>query len=621
MKNVLILAGGFGTRLRKLHPSIPKPLVPICGKPILHHCISECLRNGFSDILISTHYEADQVRQSVLDEFGANFAVDFIHEEKPMGTAGAMHLALDRMSDDFFILYSDIYAEINMKKLLNFHYVNQSEFTTVVHPNDHPYDSDIILFDPDSYKVSAVDAHKTRKAEEILPNSVNAAMYVANKNAVKQHSICWDIAQDLIPKLLKNNSKVCAYETAEYLKDMGSPNRLIHVHTDVISGKVSSRSDLAKRVAVFLDRDGCINKHNGYISTIRNFELEEGSAKAIKSFNSSKYLCFCVTNQPVIARGEASQEQILEINNYMAMQLGLNGAYLDSIRVCPHHPDAGFEGEIPSFKIDCECRKPKPGMILNLQECYNINLTESWLVGDTMRDIAAGKSAGCRTILLSGGDPNKNGSKLSPPPDFIVNDVEKAANFILHDYEVLRTYALELISNFINCNRSKHILITGLARTGKSTFASVLRGELDRLGFSCHVFSTDYFLAKGAKKHSRKFDSVKALSVLNTFNSVSLTGLREYFHIHETNTNVSCAPLDVARNDIVIVEGEVPTTLHFGNEFYHVSIRTDEKVRFKRFKEKYLRRDLIELEIEQLFKERQAMAFNVQNEIDLELYL
>ena len=621
MKNVLILAGGFGTRLRKLHPNLPKPLVPICGKPILHHCISECLRYGFNDILISTHYEADKIRQSVLDEFGENFAIDFIHEEKPMGTAGAMHLALERMAEDFFILYSDIYAEINMKNLLNFHYVNQSEFTTVVHPNDHPYDSDIILFDQESCKVSAVNAHKTREAEEILPNSVNAAMYVANKNTIKRHSICWDIAQDLIPKLLQNNSKVFAYETVEYLKDMGSPKRLLQVNNDVVTGKVSTRSDLAKRAAVFLDRDGCINKHKGYISSIGNFELEEGSAKAIKSFNSSKYLCFCITNQPVIARGEASQEQIVEINNYMAKELGANGAYLDSIRVCPHHPDSGFDGEVLSLKINCECRKPKPGMILDLEDCYNIDLSESWMVGDTMRDVAAGKSAGCWTILLAGGDPNKSGKELSLPPDFIMDDIEKAANFILHDYEVLKEHALGLISDFLNCNRNKHILITGVSRSGKSTFASVLRGQFERLGFTSHVFSTDYFLEKGANIHSRRFDAVRAVSVLNEFNSVSLTGLREHFHIHETNMNVACAPLEVARNDVIIVEGEIPISINFSKEFYHVAIRTDKHVIFERFKEKYLKRGLSALEIEQLFRERQAAAFNTQHKIDLELHL
>lgn len=622
MKDILILAGGFGTRLRKLHPNVPKPLVPINGKPILHHCISECLRHGFENILISTHYEADQIRHSVLDEFGANFAIDFIHEEKPMGTAGAMHLALERMSDDFFILYSDIYAEINMRKLLNFHYVNQSEFTSVVHPNDHPYDSDIILFDPNSCKVSAVNAHKTRKAKEILPNSVNAAMYVANKNTIKRHFFpCWDIAQDLIPKLLKNNSKVFAYETVEYLKDMGSPSRLLQVNNDVVSGKVSARSAPTKRAAVFLDRDGCINKHKGYISTIRNFELEEGSVKAIKSLNSSKYLCFCVTNQPVIARGEASQEQIVEINNYMAKELGNNGAYLDSIRVCPHHPDGGFDGEVPSLKIECECRKPKPGMIIDLQDCYNIDLPESWMVGDTMRDVAAGKAAGCWTILLAGGDLNKSGKELSLPPDFIVDDIEKAANFILHDYEVIKIHALELISDFLNCNRSKHILITGVSRSGKSTFASVLRGQLERLGFSSHIFSTDYFLEKSANNHSRKFDTVRAVSVLNEFNSVNLTGLREHFHVHETNINVACAPIDVASNDIIIVEGEIPTPINFGKEFYHVSISTDKYVILKRFKEKYLKRGLSEFMIDQLYRERQAVASNTQNKIDLELHL
>ena len=186
---------------------------------------------------------------------------------------------------------------------------------------------------------------------------------------------------------------------------------------------------------------------------------------------------------------------------------------------------------------------------------------------------------------MTGGDTNKNGNELSPPPDFLANSIEEAAKFILYDYEILKRHALDLISSFSNCNRSKHVLITGLSRVGKSTFASVVRGELERLGLTSHVFSTDYFLEKSTKKHSRKFDSKRASSTLEELNGFNLNGLREYFHIHETNTDIPCSPLNVAHNDIVIVEGGIPTTLHLCNEFYHVSISTDDELRFNRFKE------------------------------------
>ena len=107
-----------------------------------------------------------------------------------------------------------------------------------------------------------------------------------------------------------------------------------------------------------------------------------------------------ITNQPIIARGEATVEDLEEIHNKMETLLGKEGAYLDAIYYCPHHPHKGYEGERPELKIDCTCRKPKPGMLLKAAEDFNIDLSQSWMVGDGENDIKAGYNAGCRTALI-----------------------------------------------------------------------------------------------------------------------------------------------------------------------------------------------------------------------------
>ena len=107
-----------------------------------------------------------------------------------------------------------------------------------------------------------------------------------------------------------------------------------------------------------------------------------------------------ITNQPVIARGEVTIPELQEIHNKMETLLGAEGAYLDDIYYCPHHPHKGYEGEVPELKIDCDCRKPKPGMLLKAAEDFNIDLTESWMIGDGENDVKAGKAAGCRTALI-----------------------------------------------------------------------------------------------------------------------------------------------------------------------------------------------------------------------------
>ena len=129
-------------------------------------------------------------------------------------------------------------------------------------------------------------------------------------------------------------------------------------------------------------------------------ELIDGVAEAIRKINALGYLAIVVTNQPVIARGEVSFEELDEIHNKMETLLGKEGAYLDAIYYCPHHPHKGYTGERPELKIECVCRKPNPGMLLRAADDFNIDLSKSWMVGDGENDIRAGQNAGCKTALI-----------------------------------------------------------------------------------------------------------------------------------------------------------------------------------------------------------------------------
>ena len=194
------------------------------------------------------------------------------------------------------------------------------------------------------------------------------------------------------------------YDSPEYVKDMGTPDRYEAVCADFAAGRVTARNLKHRQRAVFLDRDGTINKYVGFLRDIDDFELEEGAAQAVKLINGSGSLAIVATNQPVIARGEVTFGELSEIHNKMETLLGREGAYLDGIYFCPHHPHKGYEGEIPELKFECECRKPKAGMLLKAAEELNIDLSRSWMVGDGENDILAGKAAGCRTALIGEGD-------------------------------------------------------------------------------------------------------------------------------------------------------------------------------------------------------------------------
>lgn len=185
---------------------------------------------------------------------------------------------------------------------------------------------------------------------------------------------------------------------------MGTPYRYEAVCKDFEDGVVSAKNLQKKQKAIFLDRDGTINKYVGFLRNIDEFELIDGVAEAIGKINRSGYLAIVVTNQPVIARGEVSYAELEEIHNKMETLLGIQGVYLDGIYFCPHHPHKGYEGEVPELKIDCECRKPKPGMLLKAAEDFNIDLSVSWMIGDGKNDVLAGKAAGCRTALIGADD-------------------------------------------------------------------------------------------------------------------------------------------------------------------------------------------------------------------------
>lgn len=182
---------------------------------------------------------------------------------------------------------------------------------------------------------------------------------------------------------------------------MGTPDRYEEVLLDLRDGKVSAKNLLNRQRAVFIDRDGTLNEYVGFLKEIDDFMLIEGVEEAIRKINKLGYLAIVITNQPVIARGDVSLEELELIHNKMETQLGYKGAFLDAIYYCPHHPDKGFDGERIEYKIECECRKPKPGLLFEAAEEYNIDLGASWMVGDSSRDIEAGKAAGCNVSLIN----------------------------------------------------------------------------------------------------------------------------------------------------------------------------------------------------------------------------
>lgn len=407
---VVIMAGGRGTRISELFPDIPKPLIPIDGIPVLEREVCSLASQGFRDIILTVSYLHEKIEEHFGDGSKWGVKIEYFVENTPLGNAGALFKL--NLKEDFLLLNADAMFDVDFNRFVDFHKQHGGLVTLFTHPNSHPYDSGLLIAD----KNGAVEQWlaKEDSRPEYYRNRVNAGLHVINLSVLELSGIDADkvgavgengkpIKVDLDRQLLKplaGTGKMFCYDSPEYVKDMGTPERYDAVCEDYKAGRVSGKNLQNKQKAIFLDRDGTINKYVGFLRNINEFELLDGAADAIKKINASGYLAIVITNQPVIARGEVSFEELERIHNKMETLLGKKGAYLDAIYFCPHHPHKGYEGERPELKFDCDCRKPKPGMLLKAAQDFNIDLAQSWMIGDGENDIRAGQNAGCQTAFI-----------------------------------------------------------------------------------------------------------------------------------------------------------------------------------------------------------------------------
>lgn len=403
-----------------MFPDIPKPLIPIKNKdgiekPVLEWEIESLEAQGFKEIILTVSHMHEKIEDYFGDGSRLGVNIEYFVEEQPLGNAGALFKLRDELTEPFLLLNADAVFDIDFNRFVEFHRNHGGLVTLFTHPNSHPYDSGVLI----AYESGAVQRWLTK--EDVRPqwyeNRVNAGLHVIDPAALDMSGIDAEIVGteadgkrvkvDLDRQILKplcGTGKMYCYDSPEYVKDMGTPERYEAVCRDFQNGTVAAKNLSHPQKAVFLDRDGTINKYVGFLRNIDEFELMPGVAEAIRKINSSGFLAIVVTNQPVIARGEVTVPELQEIHNKMETLLGAEGAYLDTIYYCPHHPHKGYEGEIPELKIDCDCRKPKPGMLIRAAEKFNIDLSASWMIGDGENDIKAGKAAGCKTALIGEGE-------------------------------------------------------------------------------------------------------------------------------------------------------------------------------------------------------------------------
>jgi len=427
MKQAIILAGGAGTRLRERLGGLPKPMIPIGGKPLLEHQVELARRYGFTDLVFFVHYRADLIEQHFGDGSHWGVRIRYILEKEPLGTAGAVLAGLDHLAERFVVLYGDTMVNVDLNRLWKTHLGSSVEATLLLHPNDHPLDSDLVEIDYES-RITAFH-HRPHPPGIWRQNLVNAGLYVLEKRTLAapgQSDKPLDFGKDLFPALLQRGARLLGYNSPEYIKDIGKPDRYDRVCGEWANGTIARSSLATPQRAAFLDRDGTLIPDKDCLRSADGLELLPGVAEAVRELNHHGWRTVVITNQPVIAKGWCSEAELQRMHNKLETLLGLEHAFLDRIYYCPHHPEKGFEGERPELKIQCNCRKPGIGMIQRAVLELNIDLTQSWLVGDTTTDLQTAKNAGLRSILIKTGYGGRDG-KYPARPDAECDNLLDAA--------------------------------------------------------------------------------------------------------------------------------------------------------------------------------------------------
>mgnify|MGYP002780895420 FL=1 len=436
MTQAVILAGGKGTRLASRLNGRPKPLVDVGGVPLLQRQLAALASQGVDDVVLLVNHAADQI-ENVVVERRRLIQLNLVDDGDPRGTAGATLACLEQLQERFLVVYGDTLFDLDIGHILAEHANSGADATLLLHPNDHPADSDLVELDGDGW-ISGFHPYPHPDGAW-LRNLVNAAFYVVERRALLPWAgrmAAGDFAKDLFPAMLADGARLRGHVSFEYIKDIGTPSRLDKAQGHLASGLVARARRKSRQRAVFLDRDGTLNELRGHIAQAEDLVLLPGAGEAVKRLNDAEFRVVLVTNQPVLARGEATQADLARIHARLESELGAAGAYLDDIRYCPHHPHAGYAGEVPELKRQCDCRKPAPGMVLAAAAAMNIDLAQSWMVGDSSADIALAARLGLRSILVETGEAGRDG-KHEAASDHVVPSIREAAALIVAASPVL----------------------------------------------------------------------------------------------------------------------------------------------------------------------------------------
>ena len=386
LNEAVILAGGQASRLGPLAAEIPKVLLPVAGRPFIDHLVWNIRRHGIRRVVFALGRHSDQVVAHLGD--GGAFGIEALYavEDEPLGTGGALALAAQQLrGDEALVINGDTLFEVNYLDLALLRRQTGASVVVGLRAVD-----DVSRFGAVTLEGTRVSAFSEKGRSG--PGFVNSGVYVIGRDAFDRLAEGPSSLETGLLVPLTTDGGLAARAYRGTFIDIGVPEALEEAQTLV--------SAWSRKPAVFFDRDGVLNDDVGYVHAPEQFRWMPGAREAVKAANDAGSLAIVVTNQAGIGRGYYTEADFEAFSRWIEVQLAEIGAHLDATYFCPHHPEAA----LPPYLVACDCRKPKPGMILQAAADWDVDLERSVLIGDKDSDMAAAEAAGVRAVRYLGGD-------------------------------------------------------------------------------------------------------------------------------------------------------------------------------------------------------------------------
>ena len=397
MPQCVVVAGGLGSRLIAAGISSPKLLLDVDRKSLLSTIVEEIVREGYTKILFCLGFGSEQI-VSAINALEVPIQIEISVEKSQLGTLGALENARDLLDDFFTVLMGDTY--LSCTNIGSIHSLCETlgiKALTLCKFTDHPFDSDLVEID-EYGKILRIFRSKSSELEFKVNVSLAGVSFLAKELINANHSTSSrDITRNLFMEANSRDLEVQTLFHQGVIRDLGTPER--YQTFEVTQGSLSPTSITNFKHTILLDRDGTLNEANGHISELKDIRIQPTGLQIAKLINEQHFQAFLITNQPVISHGKASVEGVREICSTLLKQLDIWQGE-NHIYVCPHYPESGFDGEMLELKIQCNCRKPMPGLLIQAANEHKFRLTNATMIGDSLADVYAGLHVGARVIHI-----------------------------------------------------------------------------------------------------------------------------------------------------------------------------------------------------------------------------